>query len=134
MKQYEKYIIQGIKEPLSQVPFHRDTTPVERLLMLDKHLLAVSDIRVAVHIVNCENTLELPDYTDLHKHSNDEIVLILSEDDKLVYDIQMENEIFRVESPVTVYIPKETHHSAKVVEGKGTFICIILSGTYSASK
>ena len=74
------------------------------------------------------------DYSLLHKHNADEINLIISDNDKLKYEIQLGDEKYRVTSPTTVFIPKGVQHKAKLISGKGIFVCIILSGKYTSSE
>ena len=59
---------------------------------------------------------------------------IISENNKLKYEIQLEDEIYKVSSPSTVFIPKGVKHKARFLSGKGIFVCIILSGKYTTSK
>ena len=95
-----------------------------RLSMLSKKLIPKSSTHIAVHFVNSKK--KIPEYSILHKHSHDEINLILSEQGKLTYEIQLDNEIYKVSSPSTVFIPKGVKHKAKVISGKGIFVCMIL--------
>ena len=132
MKKFQKYIKRGVVEPLTKIPFH-GKAPVKRLLMLDKTLIPESDVHVAVHFIK-DLPKEMPKYSELHKHECDEINLILSEDDKLFYKVQFEDEIYEVSSPATIFIPKGVKHSAEVLSGKGIFVCIVLEGDYNASK
>nr|AIF20225.1 Isopropylmalate/homocitrate/citramalate synthase family protein [uncultured marine thaumarchaeote KM3_88_G03] len=76
----------------------------------------------------------MSEYSMLHKHSADEINLIVSENSKLKYEIQLGDETYKVSSPSTVFIPKGVRHKAKFISGKGIFVCIILSGKYKSSK
>jgi len=124
MKRYQKYIKKGVNEPLSKVPFH-SKAPLKRLSMLNKKLIPESSTHIAVHFVNSSQK-KIPEYSKLHKHSYDEINLILAEDSKLTYEIQLGNEVYKVTSPSTVFIPTELKHKAKVISGKGIFVCIIL--------
>jgi len=124
MKRYQKYIKKGVNEPLSKVPFH-SKAPLKRLSMLNKKLIPESSTHIAVHFVNSSQK-KIPEYSKLHKHSYDEINLILAEDSKLTYEIQLGDEVYKVTSPSTVFIPKELKHKAKVISGKGIFVCIIL--------
>jgi len=123
MKRYQKFIKKGVNEPLAKVPFHTKA-PIKRLSMLSKKLIPKSNTHVAVHFVNSKK--KMPEYSVLHKHNHDEINLILSEGGKLTYEIQLEDEIYKVTSPSTVFIPKGTTHKARVISGKGIFVCIIL--------
>ena len=123
MKRYQKLIKKGVNEPLSKVPFHRKA-PIKRLSMLSKKLIPKSSTHIAVHFVNSKK--KIPEYSVLHKHSHDEINLILSEGGKITYEIQLEDEVYKVTSPSTIFIPKGVKHKARVISGKGIFVCIIL--------
>jgi hypothetical protein len=131
MRRYRKFISKGVNEPLSKVPFH-GKAPIRRLAMLDKKRVPESKIHTAVHFVDA-NGKKMPQYSELHKHNADEINLILSEDGKLKYEIQLDDEIYKVTSPATIFIPKELKHRAEVISGKGIFVCIIMSNNYKSS-
>jgi mannose-6-phosphate isomerase-like protein (cupin superfamily) len=92
--------------------------------MLSKKLIPKSSTHIAVHFVNSKK--KIPEYSILHKHNHDEINLILSERGKITYEIQLEDEVYKVTSPSTVFIPKGVRHKARVISGKGIFVCIIL--------
>ncbi len=124
MKRYRKYIKKGVNEPLSKVPFHTKA-PIKRLSMLNKKRFPSSGTHIAVHFVDSFGK-KIPEYSRLHKHNHDEINLILSEKGKLTYEIQLDDEVYKVSSPSTVFIPKRVNHKAKVISGKGIFICMIL--------
>ncbi len=123
MKRYQKFIKKGVNEPLSKIPFH-SKAPIKRLSMLSKKLIPKSSTHIAVHFVNSKK--KIPEYSVLHKHSYDEINLILSDGRKITYEIQLEDEVYKVTSPSTVFIPKGVRHKARVISGKGIFVCIIL--------
>ncbi|MGY5150599.1 MAG: 2-isopropylmalate synthase [Candidatus Nitrosopumilus sp. bin_68KS] len=129
MKKYQKFIKKGIEEPLEKVPFHKNA-PIKRLSMANKNLIPESNTHVAVHFVDASK--KLPKYSKLHKHNHDEINLILSNDSILTYEIQFEDEIYKVSSPSTIFIPKGIRHSAQAISGNGIFVCIILSSEYSS--
>ncbi|HEX9846710.1 MAG TPA: 2-isopropylmalate synthase [Candidatus Nitrosotenuis sp.] len=131
MKRYGKLIVKGVKESLENIPFH-GKAPIKRLSMLSKKLVQKSDTHVAVHFID-SLPKKIPAYSKLHKHNVDEINLILSENDKLTYEIQLEDEIYKVTSPSTIFIPKGVRHRAQVISGKGLFVCIILSSNYNSS-
>lgn len=129
MGKYRKFIKRGITEPLDKIPFHKKA-PIKRISMLDKSLIPKSNTHIAVHFVDA--TQKLPQYSEQHKHNHDEINLILSEGSKLIYDVQLGDETYKVTSPSTIFIPKGLLHSAQAVSGKGIFVCIILSSKYSS--
>ena len=132
MSKFYRYIKKGIIQSLSNIPFH-GKAPIKRLLMLKKCLIPKSDMHIAVHFIK-NLPKKIPKYSELHKHDCDEINLILSENKKLVYNVQLENEIYRVSSPATVFIPKGTRHSTEVLSGEGIFVCIILKSKYKSMK
>ena len=129
MKKYQKFIKKGVTESLDKIPFH-GKAPIKRLSMLSKNLISQSDTHIAVHFVDA--TKKLPEYSRMHKHNHDEINLILSEQSRITYEIQLEDEIYNVTSPSTVFIPKGVNHRAQAISGKGLFICIILSDSYNS--
>ena len=130
MGKYRKFIKRGVVESLSKVPFHSNA-PVKRLSMLSKKLVPESDTHIAVHFVNSKKK-RFPQYSSLHKHNYDEINLILSEDSKLTYTIQLDDETYKVSSHSTIFITKGVKHKANVISGKGIFVCIILSDNYKS--
>ena len=132
MNRYKKFIKKGINEPLSTVEFHT-FAPIKRVSMLSKKIIPKSDTHIAIHVIDSAQKNML-DYSLLHKHNTDEINLIISDNDKLKYEIQMDDETYKITSPSTVFIPKGVRHKAKFISGKGIFVCIILSGKYKSSK
>lgn len=131
MQKYKKYITKGIPESLSKVPFHKKA-PIKRISMLNKKTMPESNIHAAVHFVDIIDK-KISKYSILHKHDADEVNIILSENDKLVYEIQLDDEIYKVTSPATIFIPKGVKHRADVISGRGFFVCLILSDKYSTS-
>ena len=125
MTRYKKFIKKGVSEPLQKVPFH-SKAPIKRLSMLNKKRFPYSNTHIAVHFIN-SLPKKIQDYSKLHKHKFDEINLIISENGKLTYEIQLDDEVYKVTSPSTVFIPKGVKHKAKVISGKGIFVCMILS-------
>ena len=131
MKRFKKYITKGVNEPLSKIPFH-SKAPIKRLSMLGKKKIPQANTHLAIHFVNAKNK-KIDEYSELHKHNADEINLILSENGKLVYEVQLDDEIYKVSSPSSVFIPKGVKHKAKVLSGKGVFVCMILSKNYKST-
>ena len=129
MGKYQRFIKQGIIESMDKIPFHKKA-PIKRLSMLDKSIIPESNTHIAVHFVDASNNL--PEYSELHKHNHDEINLILSEESKLTYNVQLGDEKYKVSSNSSIFIPKGLSHSAQALSGKGIFVCIILSSNYSS--
>jgi cupin superfamily acireductone dioxygenase involved in methionine salvage len=132
MKRYKKFIKKGVNEQISKIPFH-NYAPIKRLSMLSKKRFPSSNTHIAVHFVN-GNHKKMSEYSMLHKHNVDEINLIISENSNLKYEIQLDDEVYKISSPSTIFIPKGVKHKAKFLSGKGIFVCIILSGKYTSSK
>ena len=132
MKRYRKLIKKGVLESITKIPFH-NYAPIKRLSMLNEKLVPNSNTHIAIHFVN-PRCKKKSDYSFLHKHNADEINLIISENSKLKYEIQLDDEVYKVSAPSTVFIPKGIRHKAKFISGKGIFVCIILSGKYKSSK
>jgi hypothetical protein len=131
MRKYKKYITKGIHEPLSEVQFHKKA-PIKRISMLSKKTIPESKIHAAVHFVDAIDK-KISKYSILHKHNVDEVNILLSQNDKLVYEIQLDDEIYKVSSPVTIFIPKGVNHRADVISGSGFFVCLIMSNKYKTS-
>ncbi len=131
MRKYKKYITKGIHEPLSEVQFHKKA-PIKRISMLSKKTIPESKIHAAVHFVDAIDK-KISKYSILHKHDVDEVNILLSQNDKLVYEIQLDDEIYKVSSPVTIFIPKGVNHRADVISGSGFFVCLIMSNKYKTS-
>ena len=132
MRKFAKYIQRGIESPLQNVKFH-GKAPLKRFFMFERKKIKEKGVRIAVHTIS-KLPKKIPPYCDLHKHDYDEINLVLSEKGTLVYEVQLEDEIYRVKSPATVYIPAGVRHRAEVLSGKGQFIAIIFMGKYIAKK
>jgi len=119
MNRYKKFIKKGVSEQISKIPFH-NYAPMKRLSMLSKKRFPSSNTHVAVHFVN-GNHKKMSEYSMLHKHNADEINLIVSENSKLKYEIQMDDETYKVTSPSTVFIPKGNQTQSEIHIWKGNF-------------
>lgn len=130
---YQHLITSGIEQGLGAVAFHHDA-PLTRHVMLQKDTTeGDGGIRIVSHIIN--NLPEtIPPYCELHWHDFDEINLIVSEDNTLKYRITLEDEVYEVQSPSTVYIPKGLKHAAEVISGKGVYIAITFTKEYKAQQ
>lgn len=124
-------LIYGLtQQSLGEVPFHHESSLLTRLTAHD------FPYHVAIHQVDAQNEkadekgqASKPDYVDEHFHDYIEINLLLSEKDELIYDFTIDGKVRRVKSPGIVFIPPNTRHSANVVQGVGSYICIIMAST-----
>ena len=129
----KKYIKKGVISSLDNVAFHNKTkAPLKRIFMLSEPDIKEHGVRVIVHQIK-KLPRKVKEYCDLHAHKYDEINLILSETGRLVYRIQLGEEVFKVSSPAAIYIPAGLKHSANVIKGKGLFVADIFTNKYKAS-
>lgn len=130
---YKKYIKKGVVSSIENVAFHnKSKAPLKRIFLLSEPNIHEHGVRVVVHEIK-KVPKNVPEYCELHTHKYDEINLILSETGKLVYRIQLGDEVFTVTSPAAVYIPSGLKHSANVIKGKGLFVADIFTDKYKAS-
>jgi hypothetical protein len=122
MRKFKKYIAKGISESLEKVPSH-GKAPFKRLVMLNNNLIANTKTFISVHLIK-SLPKTFPSYSKLHKHKYNEINLIISVNSKLVYKIGLEDEIYKVASPATIFITKGIRHRAEVISGEGIFVVI----------
>lgn len=135
MNKYKHLIKIGIAKPLSTVEFHnKEKAPLKRMVLVEKKKINEKGLKIVVHVIN-KATKKNRNYCELHRHNYDEINLILSEKKgKLIYRIQIEDEVYIVKSPASVYIPKGLRHSANVISGEGIFVADIFMSPYKAFK
>ncbi len=128
---HKDLISKGVEKSLGTVAFHQNG-PFKRyeLLQIDA-VTGDGGFRVVTHIISELPKLVRP-YCEVHYHDFDEINLILSDDDTLAYRITLDDEIFEVHSPSTVYIPAGVRHAAEVISGKGVFVAITFTKDYKA--
>jgi len=130
----KKYIKRGVISSLSNVAFHNKAkSPLKRIFMLSEPDIKEHGVRIVVHQIK-KLPKKVKEYCELHVHQYDEINLILSESGKLVYSIQLGDEVFKVVSPAAIYIPAGLKHSANVISGKGLFVADIFTNKYKAYK
>lgn len=131
-KKYSHLIRKGVIKPIEMVKFHdKEKAPLKRLVMIEKRKINEKGVRIVVHLIKNAKK-KIRKYCDLHRHHYDEINLILSEKGNLVYRIQLDNEIYIVKSPASIYIPKGVKHSANVISGEGIFVADIFVEPYHA--
>jgi 2-isopropylmalate synthase len=117
----------------SELKYHNDKSPGQRYLAIDNTLLAISSLYCAVRRVNTVPT-DQPEYVESHVHSVDSLYLFIGEGMGLTglkAIIRIGNETREIESPMSVFVPKGTRHSYKLIAGSGTYINIVLDGNYN---
>lgn len=130
---FQHLITHGIEESLNTVAFHHEAPLTRHVLLQKDKVEGDGGFRVVSHTIT-DLPETIPSYCELHWHEFDEINLILSQDNSLVYRIQLEDEVYEVHSPSTIYIPKGVKHAAEVVSGKGIFLAITFTKEYKAQQ
>lgn len=123
------------KRQTSEVRFHHDVAPGLRYLGIDKTVWADSPIYIAVRKVRNVSQNQ-PEYIDVHMHSVDSLYLFIGENEGLKGlkgVVRIEDRENKVESPVTVFIPKGVRHSYKLTGGSGIYVSILLDGDYNGN-
>ena len=123
-RRYKKLICNMEESSLTSIPFHREIDDIKRWVAKS------FPMHLAVHRIH--DAKDVPHYTESHQHQAPEINMILGDDNKLTYKIQLGSEIYIVKSPASIWIPSGLEHSANVVEGSGYYICLILKDEYHA--
>ncbi len=91
-----------------------------------------ADVRVTTRYIQ-DVPKEAPAYVELHTHDVDQVFIFLSfpgNTDPMKIEVIFEDEVYNVEAPVTVFIPKEVPHTQRVLSGKGRLVTILKKGTY----
>lgn len=110
------------------LPNHKNL-PYLRKIMANNSIFGCCNIHIAFHcinkVVNNSNS-----YCKLHSHEVDEFNLIIGKNEGkgLKYKLSDGTKEVYVDSPHSVFIPKNTLHSAEAIEGEGYFVCIIMDG------
>lgn len=103
--------------PLSGVPFHQDTDSITR------YFSSSFPVHLAVHEVS-PVILPPPEYTQLHSHPDSDEINIVISNNTLLYRIHLDGEEMIVTNNSAVWIPRNTIHSANVLEGSGFFVTL----------
>lgn len=128
---HKNLISHGVEIPLESIKFHEEA-PLKRFLMSGLGAGANFNMHIAVHEISDDLPFEKRNYSLKHKHNCDEWNLILGSGD-LTFEITLDNEIYEVTAPATIYIPKGILHSANVLKGHGYFIAIVDTLDYQNS-
>ncbi len=104
--------------PLVDTPFHQASGCIRRLAPTG------FPIHIGIHQVEAESDSERRDYSAPHQHDDQDEINILISDSHLAYRLTFDDETYEVEAPATIWIPAGVSHSANVISGSGTFVCL----------
>lgn len=127
---YNHLITHGVNIPLQNVKFH-DQAPLQRLLMSGVGAEANYQMHIAVHEIRSDLPFEHRNYSKKHSHNCNEWNIILGTD--LIFEITLNDEVYEISAPATIFIPTGTLHTANVLKGKGYFIAILDTADYENS-
>lgn len=123
MLKNDHLVTHGVELPLQNIKFH-EQAPLKRILMSGLGSSANFDMHIAIHEINEDLPFEHREYSKKHRHNCDEWNIILGSEG-FTFEITLDEEIYEVQSPATVFIPKGMRHSANVLKGKGFYIAIV---------
>lgn len=111
--------------PLGNTPCHQASVCIRRFAPTGFPL------HIGIHQVEAGVDPDRRDYSAPHHHVDQDEVNILISDDYLAYRLTFDGEAYEVEAPATIWIPAGVSHSANVIAGRGTFVCLRLAGPNS---
>lgn len=132
---FANYILKPEVRKTSELPFHNDLAPGKRRVFLEKKLFPEADLYVMVRTSN-DVTRDQPEYVESHAHNVSSIYVFVGNGEDLeglTAEVVLDDEVYQVESPATVFIPKNVVHSYRLIEGSGHFSHIVLKGDYNSS-
>jgi len=122
MGKYDGLICRLENDPVGNIPFHIESPLIKRVCAKRFPL------DLAIHHVSLKEGENNDNYCRIHTHNEDEINIIIASDNFLEYKIQLGDEIYIVESPSAVFIPKNLSYSANFLAGDGYFVCLKFPG------
>lgn len=131
-----KYESSFLKPRESEDIPHHDSSIIKQTgmsyVLLDNIHYPDANIRVTTrYIRNVPD--KAPAYVELHTHDVDQIFIFLSDPgnhDALKIEVVLDDEVYNVEAPVTVFIPKNIPHTQRVLSGTGRLVTILMKGVY----
>jgi len=118
------------------VPYH-DSSKMDKIglnmVLLDDKSYPGAGIRITTRQV-LGVPKGLPDYVELHTHDVDQVFVFLGnpeDEESLELEFTFDDEVYRIKSPTTVFVPKGVPHTQKVIGGSGRYITLLMSGTYT---
>lgn len=120
----------------AELDYHRDG-PGQRWVLLDDRV----DDRASFYVMRREISpgmarLGTPAHVDVHRHHCDSALIFMGHRDDatgLRCAATMDGEDIEVASPATVYIPAGVAHSYRYLDGWGSVLNTVLSGSYNSS-
>ena len=96
---------------------------------LDNSLYEEANTRIIVRKLDGKSVNQ-EKYMNPHAHDVNQIYLLIGDPGELAFEIHLDDEVYKVESPGTVFIPAGVKHWEKYLHGKGYIATILSKGTY----
>jgi|GEM_PF-2346355 hypothetical protein len=122
-KSQDIVILKNVERPLDDVPHHHSVNGIKR------HYCEGFPYHMAIHHISENSSNEFS--SSSHNHNADEVNILIS-DEELIMEYEINGKRFIAEAPCSVVIKKNRYHKSRIVRGKGTFICLILTDTKNA--
>ena len=135
MNDRSRYILKPDIRKSSEIRHHYDNAPGLRYVFLDRKKLPEASLYTIVRAVK-DLSPGLAPYIDPHSHACDSEFLFIGDNEDLTgltAYVWLGPERFTVESPASVFVPRNTPHNVQLVSGSGKFINIVLHSDYDGS-
>jgi len=135
MSNFSRYVLTPDVRKTSEIKHHYDNAPGLRWVFLDRKKLPEASLYTIVRTVKDLREGQSP-YIDPHTHDCDSEFLFIGDNDDLTgltAWVWLGEERFVVESPASVFIPRNVLHNVQLVKGSGKFVNIVLHADYNES-
>ena len=133
MGNYEKYIVKPFdwaERPL----IHHDRETMDTLgplmAFLNTDMVGAANLNIFVHHIDVKNPPG-PDYVEIHAHAVSQAYVFPLPG--ITFEVTLGEEVYKVESPATVFIPPRLKHTVKIIAGSGIEVSIVRNEKYEES-
>jgi hypothetical protein len=99
---------------------------LKRFVLLNKGINPGAPCHIATHLIRDLKDEPEP-YVHAHAHpASDEIGLVIGEPGALEYEVVLGDQVHRLSSPASIFIPAGTVHRARALRGNGAYVCILM--------
>lgn len=134
--QYKDYIVTSrAVHRDSEMRGHPDNAPGSRYVFLERDMLTAASFYVSVRVV-ADLSPSQATVVSPHTHNCDSVYLLIGDKEDLTgltSEVTMEDEMYTVSSPASIFIPKGVEHSSRILSGSGKYILIVLNPVYNDS-
>jgi 2-isopropylmalate synthase len=133
MSEFQRYVLKPDIRKTSEIKKHYDNAPGQRWVFLDRKKLPEASLYTIVRTVEDLVEGQSP-YIDPHSHNCDSEFLFIGDGPGmtgLTAHVWLGEERFVIESPASVFIPKDVLHNVQLIKGSGKFVNIVLHPVYN---